>query len=71
MYDITITCINCLPAFHSLSCKNLAHLSLSYCEHVSDSGIELLSQLRSLVDLDVTGCVSLTDQASLHPNSDC
>ncbi|XP_019851981.1 PREDICTED: F-box/LRR-repeat protein 13-like [Amphimedon queenslandica] len=41
-------------------CRNLMYLNLSFCEHISDTGVELLTQLSNLVDLDVTGC-SLTD----------
>ena len=37
------------------------YLNLSFCEHISDTGVELLTQLSNLIDLDVTGC-SLTDQ---------
>ncbi|CAI8044229.1 Dynein regulatory complex subunit 6 [Geodia barretti] len=51
------------------ACPALSHLSLAYCHHVSDTGVELLSQLPLLYSLDLSGC-SLTDQgvASLHGN---
>lgn len=44
-------------------CVSLTHLSLSYCEHISDTGVELLKQLPLLYSLDLTGC-SVTDQVS-------
>lgn len=35
---------------------NLAYLSVCYCEHISEAGIELLGQTHSLVSLDISGC---------------
>jgi F-box/leucine-rich repeat protein 13 len=50
-------------------CPALTHLSLSYCEHISDTGVELLGKLPHLYSLDLTGC-GITDHgvASLHNN---
>ena len=45
------------------SCTALTHLSLAYCYHMSDTGIELLTQLPQLYSLDITGC-SITDHVS-------
>ena len=52
----------------SLSCRNLVHLSLCYCEHISDTGVELVSRIPSLIDLDITGC-GLTDQVHANYNN--
>jgi len=50
---------------HSLTCKvcilfgrchSLAYLSVCFCEHISEAGIELLGQTHSLVSLDISGC---------------
>lgn len=57
-----------LIALSFCSCRNLMYLNLSFCEHISDTGIELLAQLTSLVDLDVTGC-GLSDQVRATPSS--
>ena len=46
------------------ACPALTHLSLSYCEHISDTGVELLGKLPRLYSLDLTGC-SITDHVSL------
>ena len=35
---------------------NLAYLSVCFCEHISEAGIELLGQMHSLVSLDISGC---------------
>ncbi|XP_067934698.1 F-box and leucine-rich repeat protein 13-like isoform X2 [Watersipora subatra] len=36
--------------------QNLAYLSLCFCEHISEAGIELLGQTHSLISLDISGC---------------
>lgn len=50
-----------IPSPSLYSCRNLMYLNLSYCENISDTGIELLTQLSNLLDLDITGC-NLSDQ---------
>ena len=53
---IIVTSFLSLPLSLS-SCHKLQYLNMSYCEHISDTGIELLSQqLLSLIDIDMTGC---------------
>ncbi|XP_073429739.1 F-box and leucine-rich repeat protein 13 [Dendrobates tinctorius] len=42
-------------------CHNLNFLSLRYCENVTDSGIELLGNMTSLISIDISG-TSITDQ---------
>ncbi|KAM5173064.1 F-box and leucine-rich repeat protein 13 [Mantella aurantiaca] len=42
-------------------CHNLNFLSLRYCENVSDSGIEVIGNMTSLISIDLSG-TSLTDQ---------
>ncbi|CAH1783301.1 unnamed protein product [Owenia fusiformis] len=37
-------------------CHNLSYLSLCFCEHISEAGIELLGQTHSLTSLDLSGC---------------
>ena len=71
MCDITIYmyCLSYAHFIHSTVRTLLTSVSDIVNMPVSDSGIELLSELRFLIDLDLTGCVSLTDQASLHPDS--
>ena len=49
------------------ACPSLSHLSLAYCHHISDTGVELLCQLPLLFSLDLTGC-SLTDQVMVVSN---
>lgn len=36
-------------------CHSLIYLSVNYCEHISEAGIELLGLAHSLVSLDITG----------------
>ena len=43
------------------SCKSLTYVSFCYCEHISDTGVELLGHIPSLTSLDLSGC-NLTDQ---------
>ncbi|XP_053320247.1 dynein regulatory complex subunit 6 [Spea bombifrons] len=51
-------------------CHNLTFLSLRFCENVTDSGIELLGNMASLISIDLSG-TSITDQglAALGANS--
>ncbi|XP_073508371.1 F-box and leucine-rich repeat protein 13 isoform X2 [Phyllobates terribilis] len=42
-------------------CHNLNFLSLRYCENVTDSGIELLGNMTSLISIDISG-TNITDQ---------
>jgi len=50
-------------------CSSLTHLSLRYCDHVTDAGFELLASLPHLYHLDLTG-TNIRDQglASLGTN---
>ncbi|MGH0123167.1 UNVERIFIED_CONTAM: hypothetical protein FKN15_078262 [Acipenser sinensis] len=54
----------------SQRCLKLTYLSLCYCEHLTDSGLELLAGLPSLTSLDLTG-TNIQDQglASLGTNT--
>ena len=45
------------------ACPSLTHLSIAFCQHISDTGVELLTQLPLLHSLDLTGC-SITDHVS-------
>ncbi|XP_063304225.1 F-box and leucine-rich repeat protein 13 [Pelobates fuscus] len=51
-------------------CHNITFLSLRYCENVTDSGIELLGNIASLISIDLSG-TSITDQglSALGANS--
>ena len=40
----------------TLRCCSLSYANFSYCEHVTDAGIELLASLPSLISLDISGC---------------
>ncbi|KAG8439961.1 hypothetical protein GDO86_005939 [Hymenochirus boettgeri] len=42
-------------------CYSLNYLSLRYCENLTDSGIELLGNMASLISLDLSG-TNITDQ---------
>lgn len=37
-------------------CHNMTYLSVCYCEHISEAGVELLGQTHSLTSLDISGC---------------
>jgi hypothetical protein len=39
---------------------HLEHLNLSYCNRIADLGIRMVKSLRSLVYLDLQGCVKIT-----------
>ncbi|XP_074644631.1 F-box and leucine-rich repeat protein 13-like isoform X2 [Tubulanus polymorphus] len=43
-------------------CHSLTYLSVCYCEHISEAGIELLGQTHSLTSVDLSGC-NCGDQA--------
>ena len=45
----------CLLSFPS-SCKSLSYLCLCYCEHISDTGVELLGHIPTLTSIDLSGC---------------
>ncbi|XP_069484160.1 F-box and leucine-rich repeat protein 13 isoform X2 [Ambystoma mexicanum] len=45
----------------SQRCHRLTYLSLRYCENVTDSGIELLGNMDSLISIDISG-TSISDQ---------
>eukprot|EP00795_Rhopilema_esculentum_P002093 gene2093-17665_t len=38
-------------------CNSLTYLNLSYCEHVTDAGVELLGTILSLMSVDLSGCL--------------
>ena len=42
-------------------CTKIAYACFSYCEHITDAGVELLGQMKSIVHLDVRGC-NITDE---------
>ena len=48
--------INISCFFISDRCISLTYANFSYCEHVTDAGIEILAVLPSLVSLDISGC---------------
>lgn len=37
-------------------CHALTYANFSYCEHVTDAGVELLATIPSLISLDLSGC---------------
>ncbi|XP_041348601.1 dynein regulatory complex subunit 6-like isoform X2 [Gigantopelta aegis] len=37
-------------------CHCLTYLSVCFCEHISEAGVELLGQTHSLISLDISGC---------------
>ncbi|XP_068132322.1 F-box and leucine-rich repeat protein 13 isoform X2 [Hyperolius riggenbachi] len=50
-------------------CHNLNFLNIRFCENVSDSGIELVGNMGSLLSIDVSG-TSITDQKFCHQSRD-
>ena len=36
---------------------SLTYINLSYCEHVTDAGVELLGMILSLISIDISGCL--------------
>ena len=44
----------------SSGCKKLEKLNLSYCSEVTDTGMEYISQLKELSDLELRGLVKIT-----------
>ena len=47
--------VNCHLFFSR--CNSLTYLNLSYCEHVTDAGVELLGTILSLMSVDLSGCL--------------
>ncbi|XP_075455745.1 F-box and leucine-rich repeat protein 13 isoform X2 [Ascaphus truei] len=45
-------------------CHNLTYLSLRFCENVTDSGIEVIGNMASLISIDLSG-TRITDQGLL------
>ena len=39
-----------------VSCKSLSYVSFCYCEHISDTGVELLGHIPTLTCVDLSGC---------------
>lgn len=37
-------------------CHSLTYLSVNFCEHISEAGVELLGQTHSLTSIDISGC---------------
>lgn len=48
----------------SQRCHNLMYANFSYCEHITDAGIELLSSIPTLISLDISGC-NITDSGAV------
>lgn len=46
----------------SSGCKKLKQLNLSYCNEVTDRGLQYLSQVEELSDLELRGLVNITDK---------
>lgn len=44
----------------SQKCHSLAYVNFSYCEHITDAGVELISNIDSLISIDLSGC-NITD----------
>ena len=44
------------PLSFTSSCKSLSYLCLCYCEHISDTGVELLGHIPTLTSIDLSGC---------------
>lgn len=38
------------------SCKSLSYVCFCYCEHISDTGVELLGHIPTLTSIDLSGC---------------
>lgn len=54
----------------SQKCSSLTYANFSYCEHVTDAGVELLATISSLTSLDLSGCnITDTGIAALGSNS--
>ncbi|WAR25340.1 DRC6-like protein, partial [Mya arenaria] len=50
-------CVNDMTMVHiHKRCHNLTYLSLCFCEHLSEAGIELIGQIHSLTSVDISGC---------------
>ncbi|KAK2190189.1 hypothetical protein NP493_87g05013 [Ridgeia piscesae] len=47
--DMTVVTIN-------KRCSNLVYLTICFCDHISEAGIELLGQTSCIVSLDISGC---------------
>lgn len=45
-----------LDIVSNYSCHSLTYLSVCFCEHISEAGIELLGQTHSLTSIDISGC---------------
>uniref|UniRef100_A0A8C4RRA9 F-box and leucine rich repeat protein 13 n=1 Tax=Erpetoichthys calabaricus TaxID=27687 RepID=A0A8C4RRA9_ERPCA len=56
---------NCVRLSDVSLCQKLTHLSLCYCEHLTDSGFEWLENLPSLTCLNLSG-TCITDQLIIH-----
>ena len=38
------------------SCKSLSYICFCYCEHISDTGVDLLGHIPTLTSIDLSGC---------------
>lgn len=47
--------VACEVDYTNFRCHNLAYLSVCFCEHISEAGIELLGQTHSLTSVDISG----------------
>ena len=50
-----------LSYFSCLRCSSLTYANFSYCDHVTDAGVELLGTIPSLTSVDLSGC-NISDQ---------
>lgn len=46
-----------INALFTYRCASLTYINLSYCEHVTDAGVELLGMILSLISIDISGCL--------------
>ncbi|XP_063407958.1 F-box and leucine-rich repeat protein 13-like isoform X2 [Mytilus trossulus] len=49
--------------------KHLTYVSLCFCDHISENGIEILGQMHSLTSLDISGCKVTDKSLSLLGNN--
>ncbi|XP_057295993.1 dynein regulatory complex subunit 6-like isoform X1 [Hydractinia symbiolongicarpus] len=48
----------------SQKCTSLLYANFSYCEHVTDAGVELLATIPTLISIDLSGC-NITDAGAI------
>ena len=47
-------------------CSSLVYLTICFCDHISEAGIELLGQTSCIVSLDISGCHCSDQVSSVH-----